>query len=361
MAHPQPSVQDRILKAATEQSTLLKTLQETDYASGALSQNQNYINTLNKQISQKESRVKQLDVSRQKEQKEHSKYRDSTMKRLSYKLAGKRQDFEEKQKKEEQEYLSAVQEHFEESKCLESLKTQLREAKESQQELQAAQLKHKSAQEALERLYNNLFQGPTPAFPEEDQAENAVRPAQSAYQTAQQKLTAKTQVLNILGIALKVMTQVIRDMADAERASQMDIMGWGGSYADMAERSALARAQQNVQQVMMLMQQARGLSPEVGELGPMRIAQGHFMSDILFDNFFTDMSFHREIQESARQVVGAYHKLKAQVEQAERRVKDLRVEVDRQSHNLRAARERLMQVRARVFDSVAGGLPEYHP
>lgn len=355
----QQSVQDRIMYAATENNALLKTLQETDYASAAIQQNRAYFNTLNKQIKESETRLHQLDISRRKEQKEHEKYRDSTMKRLAFKLSGKGEAFTQKQAKEEREYLEAVQAHFEETKCLESLKSSMREAQETQQELEGADMRHKSAQEALDRLYNSLFEGPTPDFPDEDRAEGAVQPLKGQFQVAQQRFSAESQVLSILGKALQALTMAARSMAEAELASQKDIMGWGGSFADMAERSALADAQQWVAECRMHLRGARQLSDSVGDIGPMRIAEGHFMSDILFDNVFTDMAFHSEIQDSAGQVMAAHRRLKGEVQKAEERVQQARAAADEASRRLMAARENLQGVRASVFDRVAGGLPEY--
>ena len=355
----QQSVQDRIMYAATENNALLKTLQETDYASAAIQQNRAYLNTLNKQVKESESRLHQLDISRRKEQKDHEKYRDSTMKRLAFKLSGKGEAFTQKQAKEEREFLEAVQAHFEETKCLQSLKSSIREAQETQQELEVVDIRHKSAQEALDRLYNSLFEGPSPDFPDEDRAEGAVQLPKEQFQAAQQRFSAESQVLAILGKALQALTMAGRSMAEAESASQKDIMGWGGSFADMAERSALADAQQWVAECRMHLRGARQLSDSVGDIGPLRIAEGHFMSDILFDNMFTDMAFHSEIQNSANQVLAAHRRLKGEVQKAEERVQQARAAADEASRRLTAAREALQGVRASVFDRVAGGLPEY--
>lgn len=347
--------------AATENNSCLKTLQETDYALGAIQQNKVYMKTLTKQIQETEARVKKLDQQRQKEQKDHEKYRDSTMLRLAFKLSKKGEVFKQKQEKEEREYFEAVQAHFEETKCLNSLKESMREAEETQEELETAELTNKSAQEALDRLYNSLFQGPSPGFPEEDAAEAAVHQPRDAFQDAQQRLSTESQVLSILSRALQSLTKATRNMAEAESASKKDILGWGGTYADMAERSALANAQQWVAEAQMLMSQARQLSDQIEEIGPVRIAEGNFMSDILFDNVFTDLNFHRKIQESTRQVMEAHRNLKGQVQLAEDRVKAVRIEADNASRRLTAARENLQRVRASVFDRVAGGLPEYAP
>lgn len=353
------SVEDKILSAATENKALLSTLQETDYAPAAIAQTHQYISTLQRQIKEKEAAVRRLDAARSKEQREHEKMRDSTMKRLAYRLGGKKEEFEQKAAKEEREYFEAVQGHFEESEALKRLQSDLREANQTLQELSGAAERHRSAQAQLDRLYGSIFDGPTPEFPQEDQVEHDVRQANDRYQDSSRRLNAENQVLRILLNAQKLMSVVMSSMQSASSASQADMFGFGGSFADMAERSALAKAQQGVSQIEMLMAQARELSPEVRDIGRMRIAEGNFMSDILFDNPWHDYRFHQKIEESMRQVMNAGRRLVMEVDNARGRCVRLKGMAEEEGRRLMEARERLQGTRKGVFESIAGGLPDY--
>ena len=83
------------------------------------------------------------------------------------------------------------------------------------------------------------------------------------------------------------------------------------TMADMMERNALVNAQGNASQVEMLVSQATRASPQVQPIGRIDIARGSvafsscflllisasyflssLISDVFFDNIFTDMAFH---------------------------------------------------------------------
>lgn len=86
-----------------------------------------------------------------------------------------------------------------------------------------------------------------------------------------------------------------RSLAQAEDASTWDMFG-GGAMMDMMERSALADAQRQADTARMLVMQARQLQPAIQELRMLDMPQGNLMSDVLFDNIFTDALFHQKIQ-----------------------------------------------------------------
>ena len=91
--------------------------------------------------------------------------------------------------------------------------------------------------------------------------------------------------------------------------------------ADMMERNALVNAQGNASQVEMLVTQAIRASPRVQPIGRIDIARGSvvfsscffiyftnfnlfsfpyssLLSDVFFDNIFTDMAFHSNYRSS---------------------------------------------------------------
>ncbi|RDL38132.1 uncharacterized protein BP5553_05565 [Venustampulla echinocandica] len=358
---PPPTIHDHINYAATENNALLKTVSETDYAPAAAEQNKNYIAALTRQIRHKERHVEALASVRMKEKSSHEKYQDSTMRRLAYKMSGKRGEFEQKAAKEERDYFEAVQAEFEASRSLEALQKNLKEAQQTKEEMDMVLVTHQAASEALDKLYASVFDGPTPGFPEEDQAEQEVQSAKQLFNEAQGALSNEKQVVQILERTRQVMNYAISHMDDAESASRADIWGIGGSFADLSERSALARARDAVHQVEQLMQQAQQLSHETSPLGPMAIADGHFMSDMLFDNVFSDYAFHQLIKESTTQVVDASKKLVIETQKAKQRVVRWQGVADERRRTLMQAREKLQTIRRGVFDSVAGGLPEYQP
>lgn len=98
------TIYERISAASSDNTRLLKILRETDYASSALSQNSLYISSLQQEISARQKEYGLLRHAKFMEQKDHEKYRDSTMRRLAYKMGGKKEKFEATAQKEEREY-----------------------------------------------------------------------------------------------------------------------------------------------------------------------------------------------------------------------------------------------------------------
>lgn len=127
----------------------------------------------------------------------------------------------------------------------------------------------------------------------------------------------------------------------------------------MVERNALSNAQFYASQVEMLVIQARRISPSIEPLGKLEIAKGSLMSDVIFDNIFTDMAFHEKIKGSENDLNIYKQALDVQLRAVIERERGLKVELNMATERLEAARKELQIVRERAFEHVAGGLPDY--
>lgn len=349
------STKDRIISSASKNEQILAALAETDYAPSALHQAIAYVNDIESQIAAETNNVSTLAVKVDKELHEHEKYRDSRMKRLIYKMGGKKEKFEATAEKEEREYHDALQEKFHAERRLGDLKARLGDARITREQHAEATARHQSHQAELEALYRSIFQGPTPEFPEEDAAENSVEQANQRYNYVQGQLNVELQVLQMLADADARMNTAHLAIQDALHYSRADMMGFGGVIADMRERNSLGEAQSNADQVKMLVDMARRAQPLVEPIGHMEIAQGNFMSDVLFDNIFTDMNFHSKIQASELSMKRAHYNLLQQQEAAMRRSERLKVEARGAEEILQRARKELDRVRQEVFRRVNAG------
>ena len=99
------SLRSTIQNAAPRNQELLTILSQTDHAPPSLAHQKEYISDLERDMTQIASRLDKLQKQREKELKEHEKYRDSVMKRFAYKVARKQEKFEARASKEEQDYL----------------------------------------------------------------------------------------------------------------------------------------------------------------------------------------------------------------------------------------------------------------
>lgn len=358
-------VQQKIQAAAAEYSTLLSTLAESDYAIPALEQQTLYVRSLNDEMSKTQKLIKDLEQKTKKERAEHEKYAESTVKRFAYKLGGKKgtAKFQDKAAKEEKEFFEAWQQEKQAKDRRDTLSHKLDEANQEKAKFESAATVNREAQESLNNMYERIFAGPTPQYPEEDAKEEAVNQARSAFDNIAQQCDASNRSVQLLSQAMLQMKRALGMIASAEQSSQMDMIGFGSTFMDIAERQDLAQAQSHVLQANMLMNQARS-SDQTAEIQPMprmEIAQGNIMSDMIFDNIFTDYMFHQKIQQSAVDVQrGAVH-LQRQLELQNRRLQQRQQEMNEAKQILEEARQELKTIRQLTFERVANPPPEYAP
>lgn len=348
------SIRGQLQNAAPRNQQLLDILSQTDNAPLALEQQKRYILDLDGQLQDVKKRIALLGHEKWKEHKDHEKYRDSVMKRWAYKVTGNKEKFAARAEKEEREYFDVLQKLHQATTLEENLKSMRAEALGVQQTVEQDCARRAAAQSELDALYASIFQGPTPSFPEEDDAERNVESAMQVYNNSCGKLEADRKVQYILDEAVKHIKSALLDIEDALDASRLDMFG-GGAGADMMERSALHRAEMNVVQAQMLVMQAQHVSPEVRNLPPVNIAQGNLFSDVLFDNIFSDMEFYDKIKASRAEVQRCQQALLAQSTAAKERFQASERQLNTQSDLLKTARGDLQKVRQSIFRRLAEG------
>ncbi|KAL9624248.1 MAG: hypothetical protein Q9160_001495 [Pyrenula sp. 1 TL-2023] len=346
------STHDKILSAASENASLLAALAETDYAAPALHQQHAYIRDLKREISENDVQQQKLAGTTKTELKDHEKYRDSTVRRFAYRVGGKKEKFQEKASKEEKEYFDAVTAEFRAKQSRATLDANLKDAEKFRQELEGVVSQHDGYQKRLDELYNSIFSGPTPDLPQEDEKEQIVAQVKSEFDQAQSTLSVESQIISILHEANKAMKQALINMNQAESMSEFDMVGFGGSYADLAERNHLSIAQSQMSTVHMLVNSASRLSPAVHPLANVDVAQSNFMSDVLFDNIFSDYSFHKKIQASSQGMHREASNLAGQLQAAQQREEASRQSLDETKNRLEGARQSLQDTRMQAFQSI---------
>ncbi|KAI0012183.1 hypothetical protein F4779DRAFT_105967 [Xylariaceae sp. FL0662B] len=345
------SITSRIQDAAPRNQRILNVLSETDHAVPALEQQKRYIDDLNRELSDLEKRIGALDKQRAKELKDHEKYRDSVMRRFAYRVSGKTGKFEAKAEKEEREYFAVLQEEHRAKEQEASLKQLREDALGVQRDLEIQAARHNAAQQDLDSLYDSIFQGPTHEFPQEDSVERNSENALQAYHDARVKVETGQQVVRILGDALQRLHSAISYTEDALSHSRMDMLG-GGTLSDMMERNALDKAETQVDQMLWFVRQAQRMSPEVQDLPRVAVAHGSIMSDVFFDNIFTDMAFHDKIHETRSALERCRANLQDQLTSARSRLQEAEWTVNARAASLKNSRAELQEAREQIFERI---------
>lgn len=349
------SIESKVAAAAARNEELLSILASTDEAPSALVQQDEYIGALQYELQRANARLAAADAARKKELKEHESYRDSVLKRFAYKAAGKKEAFEARAQKEEREYFEALAAEHREQEIKNNLEAQLADAQRVRAQIQADVARHEDAQHELDALYASIFEGPSgPGLESEDAAEARVRDASAAASAAASHFQAEETALRLLKDANAAMQTAMSSMDDALRASRRDMFG-GGTFSDMMERNALARADRAVADARLFVERANRFSPHnvVQSLPPVHVAQGSIVADVLFDNLLTDMAFHNKIKASAAEVARAAEVVAMEVARARQRVVDAKAQWDRAVEELRTRRKELQKVREHAFRRIA--------
>ncbi|VUC32759.1 unnamed protein product [Clonostachys rosea] len=345
------NIEQQIQEASARNAELLRTLAETDYAKPSLKEQVILINDLQKQIDKTDKDLKLYDTQRKAELKDHEKYRDSHFRRFLYKATGNKDKFAEKASKEEKEYYDVLQKQHETTVLNNGLKEQHEEAKRVRGELETAVELHNHSQIELDNLYNSIFAGETPRFPEEDALERESDNSLQRYHDIRTKLEEEMRVMKLVNQAQAKVKEALRYMDDARSASRMDMFGFDG-IADAMERSALAKAD-------IAYRDARNFAERANfdDLPAVNINHGHIMRDVVFDNIFTDMQFHEEIKRAQNEMEKFGNFIKQKLVISQDRKKDVEVKLKEAEKDLETARVNLQDERMKLFEQVAKGAP----
>lgn len=348
------SIQSKIQEAAGRNAELLEGLHETDAAPSQLNQQNAYIKDLESQIASTTKRVNELKRKTAAELKDHEKYRDSTVRRFAHKASGRKERFAEKAAKEEKEYFDAIQAQKSAEDELAYAKQLNAEANNRKIQNQQEADRHNRLQAELDALYNSIFAGHTPEFPDEDRKEDACNAAQHHLSDLNQRLERERHVLFLLVQTVQKLSNARNALDGAYGMSQYDMFG-GGTMASMQKRNYLEQAESSIQQVRMLQDQIKQVAPEIPNLGALNIAMGSIWSDVVFDNIFTDMQMHDQIKQSIQQVDAAGNRCSGIIRERETQEQMLRGEVQQANSQLQHARLELQQAREDAFRTVLGG------
>lgn len=341
------TILDAIREASGRNADLLGKLAETDHAAAGLASQISLVSNVKRQITANEANLKRLDQKRQSELADHEKYRDSNVRRFLFRATGQSDKFTERADKERKEYYDVLQELHEKTVINDGLRAQLEEAQRVQSEMEIANALHMEAQSDLENLYNSIFSGETPRFPEEDALEEASNAALHKYHNVRVRWEEEGRVVSALKKAREAVNASLKHMDEARNASRMDIMGLDG-IADAMERSSLAKAEVSYGE-------AKSLAAQAGytDLPNVNLNHGHFFRDVFFDNVFTDMQFHEEIKRGQMEMQKFADALTRRMTRARDSQVAVGDELKQMEAQLEEARKRLQDKRAELFRQFA--------
>ncbi|KAJ8075185.1 hypothetical protein PM082_019513 [Marasmius tenuissimus] len=347
------STSQTILENAQYHANLLKTLDDLSYAPSAFSQQTNYLADLEGRVKNIKANVEKLSNVTKKERKEHESLRDSTARRLAAKMTGKKQKFEEKREKEEKEYVEALEKEMKERDNLKTIETMIAEGRDVREDLSRKSQKLAEAEREIHALYERIFDGPTQEFPRDDQLESQLEQSQQAYNRIQDHMNRQSRAVHLLKEADNAMRHCLAQMQEALGYSTWDVYG-GGTMADMMERSALGNAAIAASRAQMLVNQAQQTSPDVRNVGPIRVYEISMFGDVFFDNIFSDIAAHNKMEANRNELMQHHDRIRNELRAATLRCERIGPDLIEASEVLSQCRRDLDQFRRETFERVSG-------
>ncbi|KAM0434059.1 hypothetical protein ACHAPT_004004 [Fusarium lateritium] len=334
------NIRTEIRDASHKNAELLRLLAETDHAGFALSQQQKIVSDLEYQLAQSNKKLQDLDQERLANLQTHRQYRDSHFRKFLIKASGKQEWFADMAGKEEQDYFETLQQAQQAQEQNSKLKGQLSEASNTSGSLQDLVQRHRGVQRQLDELYDDIFSGPTPEFPEEDEKEKESNDALAAYFTTKAKLEAHGKAVELQEQAAQTMMATLQHMNKALMAHR--------SSGTLMERRALHQAKDDILQIRRSIDQLSKLGSDIATLSTISTEPLVRQLNSALGDVWARVDIKHICEEAARCASILDDALSyARVKRAsvERELKQKEVEMEE-------ARKRLQQVREGIFERV---------
>ncbi|BEI92860.1 uncharacterized protein CcaverHIS019_0504880 [Cutaneotrichosporon cavernicola] len=354
---------DKVSDNVDAHRELLLSLQAVEYAPATLAEIEKQLETSKTEVAEEKRNIAALEASTKKAFKDWRDTQQRTHKRVWTKIIhpnSHKERLTALENKEEREYVDALAKEQGTKARIEELETQVLDLSTQVSDLKPFVTKHTHLTSQLEQLYSRVFDGPTPDYPEEDEAEKTYQEAIERFDSLQGKITNETRAQELLGTASVRLRKAQEASHNAEKYSQRDMFG-GGIMSDLMERSELDDAQRWADKAHMLVMQAQQLQPAIGSFGRTQMPQGN-MSDIFFDNPFTDYAFHKKIKTAVGDLQRASLQLADVTRRGQARLDSLLQEGQEAAMFLESSCSGLRQTRREIMER-AGGIapPTYAP
>ncbi|KZV98336.1 hypothetical protein EXIGLDRAFT_763640 [Exidia glandulosa HHB12029] len=336
---------------AQEHARLLQQLAQLEYAPSSLASANNHLKDVKSLVSDAEQKFKTAKKAEDKEGGEAYSAKHSVFRKFSYRAVGKAASWDAKATKEEREWLEAYEKRVKAEDSLKAAQRKLLEAEQNVFRLGAEVGRRDVLLHNERQMYSRVFDGPTPEAPQDDQLEWAVRRCEDEHNVQQAALNLEIQTLSSLADAKNTLAMCMQKMQECESASTYDIFG-GGVGADMMENNALSSAQMYSHQFKTAFAQAKRLNPAVGSISNVHLPQAS-MTDVVFDNFFTDIAQHEKINAGLNSVRTTRGQVDREINRAKERVDAVARKVKTAADALARSRTDLFEFRKRTFVALA--------
>jgi hypothetical protein len=346
--------ENAIRDAGPKYLALERTISESEWAVSALPQITKRLQNAEASVKTTRDNIRKFD-KRSKDQLERlQNLKHSSVKRAWYRTTGKLEERIEEEEKvwlKEYELVQAAKARAEEQE------KEVAEAKKLHDQTVQVKNNYVRAQKDLSVLLDQLFTGPTPSFPSEDEIEQSLVSTRQKLDDINVLAKRQQYVTNSLQRALQCLVGALQALQSSLQLNTYDLFSRGG-YADWMVHSALAQARDLAARAQFLISEVRRIDPNVPHLGDIRIEQDNLVFNIIFDNIFTELRVRQIIQDSLVKVERATLGLQNQVlPEVVRKNEAAKAQIEKCQKDVRRLEEAMWNERVRIMHLVVRNAP----
>ncbi|KAF4995163.1 hypothetical protein FGRMN_5301 [Fusarium graminum] len=330
-------IKDTIRAAFPKTTELISLLEQTKHIRSDLALQQKIVSDLQSQLSDSNRELDDLDRKRLADLESHKKYRDGHVMKFLYKASGKENSFTGQAEREEQNYHNTLHQAHQASDHNSTIKAKLDQELETKKEFDQRMQNYLGLQKQLDDIYDDIFTGPTPDFPEEDTKELESDDALSAYVVTKTALELHQKALDLLEQATATMTAGLQQVDKALQSG------------DMNQLRALNQGRELVQQSKTTVDQLVKLGADVIELPPEANPRTMEVTSNLGDTWGKV-----DITGGRCEVARCAAALNNSLSQAKEKKYYLAKELKRKEEEMEEARTELQRVRRGIIEKVMG-------
>jgi hypothetical protein len=350
MATPE-TIKASILAHASENSLLLVKLSSTSEKPLAFQNHQVKIAHLQEELKKQETELQKISEDVEARFKQHKSLRDSTLRRLIHRATLMGAKFEAKAMKEEKDYIASLGAQSKTSERLAHLKQNLDEDVANLGLLEKGAKEHEETHARIDELYEDLFAGPTPGFPVEDELESRYYSSNEKNEAVKSYIRASRRVLRLLQRAINQLKRAKNCLETAQQATDNSILFFDDAISLIKESGeyivyALTAVDQAKENISPISAEAGATREKVVEL--LNAARKPVKASL------SRAIITSAIEASQENIVTAENQLTELIETMKTKEREALEHIKQTARKVEDSRQALQQNRQGIFEQVAG-------
>jgi chromosome segregation ATPase len=348
MTSPIFLVKDYIHASATRHLDLLEILADTEHAEESLRLQKEYVSGLKRELASIQSRIEIAEMNCSFRRLEYDQHRKSVSARLS-RLSSSGIEPPDLMSKPEQELIAAKQKLQRALDSRENVNRLLAQASAAESEYQSLTERNEAARQRLEELYEAIFEGPTPGFPEEDSAERDYQTISKLCDEARRRAESVEMAIVSLEKARSELEKALGNNASTKSPVRK-------VFFNRSERNNVGLSDASIARVQVYVSQAGRLAPvsSISSWGlpPMKLEDGDSITPECFhDDIFGDPAFADKLKQSRPHIRSVANALVGRLDAVRKVYDSLKEQLGRRESETDKARERLQDERRKAIEA----------